>query len=196
MRDTWISEAFPSESYWPDDPDRTPYHRYTRAHLQYFDHRAFDRILVQFDLNALPVNAQVEAATLDIHLETWVTLEGSETITRPFPASVSAFKILRAWRPEQATFNEALAGQPWAQPGLEPGIDFDSSPLDVQPINGTAWLTFDIQQAVVEWQQHPDTNYGLLLVITAAPEGLAHYWVDMTDAAAPNLWPVVRITYR
>ncbi len=196
MRDTWITEAFPNDLYWPDDPDRTPHHRYTRAHLQYFDQRAFDRILVEFDLNKLPVNARIEAATLDIHLEAWVTLEGEETITNSFPASVSVFKILRPWQPEQATFNEALAGQPWAQPGLAPGLDFDPSPLDVQPINDTTWLTFDIQQAVREWQRHPDKNYGVLLFITAAPEGLAHYWVDMTDAAAPNLRPAVRITYR
>lgn len=196
IQDTWITEAFPNDLYWPDDPDRTPHHRYTRAHLQYYDRHALDRILIHFDLSALPPSAQIQTATLEIHLETWLAMESSEPITHPFPASVSAFQVLRAWQPDQATFNQATSGQLWAQPGLERGIDFASSPLDTQPINSTAWLTFDIRQAVSEWQRYPDKNYGVVLMITQAPQDMAHYWVDMTDAAAPHLRPVARISYR
>jgi len=32
-------------------------------------------------------------------------------------------------------------------------------------------------------------------MITEAPEDMAHYWVDMTDAGAPYLRPVLRITW-
>ena len=195
VQDTWITEAFPNDTFWPDDPDRTPHHRYTRAHLQYYDRHALDRILIRFDLSALPPNVQIQAATFEIHLETWLALESSQPVTRPFPAAVSVFQVTRAWQPEQATFNEADLGQAWAQPGLAPGADFISSPLDTQSINGTAWPVFDVRQAVSEWQRHPDRNYGLVLMITEAPEDMAHYWVDMTDAGAPHLRPVLRITW-
>ncbi len=150
VQDTWITEAFPDDTFWPDDPDRTPHHRYTRAHLQYYDRHALDRILIRFDLSALPPNVQIQAATFEIHLETWLALESSQPVTRPFPAAVSVFQVTRAWQPEQATFNQAAVDQAWAQPGLAPGADFISSPLDTQPINGTAWLVFDIRQAVSE----------------------------------------------
>ena len=195
VQDTWITEAFPNDTYWPDDPDRTPHHRYTRAHLQYYDRHALDRILIRFDLSALPPDVQIQSATFEIHLETWLALESSKPVTRPFPAAVSVFQVTRAWQPEQATFNGAAVDQAWAQPGLAPGADFISPPLDTQSINGTAWLVFDVRQAVSEWQRHPDRNYGLVLMITEAPEDMAHYWVDMTDAAAPHLRPVLRITW-
>ncbi len=195
VQDTWITEAFPNDTFWPDDPDRTPHHRYTRAHLQYYDRHALDRILIRFDLSALPSNAQIQAATFEIHLETWLALESSEPITRPFPAAVSVFQVTRAWQPEQATFNQAAVDQAWAQPGLSPGADFISPPLDTQSINGTAWLIFDVRQVVSEWQRHPDRNHGLVLMMTEAPEDMAHYWVDMTDAGAPHLRPVLRITW-
>jgi len=196
VQDTWITEAFPNDTFWPDDPDRTPHHRYTRAHLQYYERHALDRILIRFDLSALPPDVQIQSATFEIHLETWLALESSKPITQPFPAAVSVFQVTRAWQPEQATFNEADSGQAWAQPGLAPGEDFLSPPLDTQSINGTAWLVFDVRQAVSEWQRHPDSNYGLVMMITEAPEDMAHYWVDMTDAGAPHLRPVLRITWR
>ena len=196
VQDTWITEAFPNDTFWPDDPDRTPHHRYTRAHLQYYERHALDRILIRFDLSALPPDVPIQAATFEIHLETWLALESSKPVTRPFPAAVSVFQVTRAWQPEQATFNEADLGQAWAQPGLAPGEDFISSPLDTQPISGTAWLVFDVRQAVSEWQLHPDRNYGLVMMITEAPEDMAHYWVDMTDAGAPYLRPLLRITWR
>ena len=194
VQDTWITEAFPNDTFWPDDPDRTPHHRYTRAHLQYYDRHALDRILIRFDLSALPPDVQIQAATFEIHLETWLALESSQPVTRPFPAAVSVFQVTCAWQPEQATFNGAALGQAWAQPGLAPGADFISPPLDTQPISGTAWLVFDVRQAVSEWQRHPDRNYGLMMM-TEAPEDMAHYWVDMTDAGAPYLRPVLRITW-
>lgn len=194
-QDTWITVDFPNDLYWPDDPDRTPHYKYSRAHMQYFDQHPKDRILIQFDLNALPATAQIQDARLEIHLETWVALEGDEPITRSFPASVNAYQMLRAWQPDQATFNQAASGQPWAQPGLEPGVDFVQSPQDTQPINGTTWLAFNVRQAVSEWQRYPDKNHGLVLMITEALEGTAHYWVDMTDAGAPSLRPVLQITY-
>ncbi|MEJ5312255.1 MAG: BTAD domain-containing putative transcriptional regulator [Anaerolineae bacterium] len=195
VQDTWITEAFPNDTFWPDDPDRTPHHRYTRTHLQYYDRHALDRILIRFDLSALPPDVQIQSATFEIHLETWLALESSKPVTRPFPAAVSVFQVTRAWQPEQATFNQAAVDQAWAQPGLSPGADFISSPLDTESINGTAWLVFDVRQAVSEWQRHPDRNYGLVLMITEAPEDMAHYWVDMTDAGAPPLRPVLRITW-
>ena len=195
VQDTWITEAFPNDTFWPDDPDRTPHHRYTRAHLQYYERHALDRILIRFDLSALPPDVQIQSATFEIHLETWLALESNKPVIRPFPATVSVFQVTRAWQPEQATFNQADVGQAWAQPGLAPGADFIASPLDTQPISGTAWLVFDVSQAVSEWQLHPDRNYGLMIMMTEAPEEMAHYWVDMTDTGAPYLRPVLRITW-
>lgn len=197
-QDTWITEMFPDDLYWPDDPDRTPHARYSRAHLQYFDNHPLDRILIRFDLGLLPQACEIEQATFEIHLETWLETEiqGKGALTQTYPAMVSVFPIQRTWQADQATFNQAASGQWWSAPGLQPGLDFASSPLDVQPIDGTAWLSFDVTQAARSWQHQAEGNYGLMLEISEAPEDVAHYWVDTSDQATSALRPALKITYR
>ena len=190
-QDTWITIDYPDDLYWPDDPDKTPHSRYSRAHLQYFAPLPKDRILIQFKLDKLPAGIEIERALLEIHLETWIEPEATDIFTQALPAQVSLFQIMRPWQADQATFN-----RPWAQPGLGAGVDYAAQPLDVQPVDGTAWYSFDVTAAVQEWLRRPAANYGLALFITAAAQDKAHYWVDLTDQPAPSLRPVLRITYR
>ena len=191
VKDTWITETYPNDLYWPDDPDRTPHEKYSRAHLQFFDQSPTDRILVQFDLGPLPANAQVEQATFGIHLETWIELEGTGALTQPYPAEVAVFQILTPWQAEQATFN-----QPWSQPGLQPGVDYAATPLGTFSLADTTWLTFDVTDAVLGWLSDPSSNHGLIVEIIAAPEDKAHYWVDLTDQGTATLRPYLEISYR
>ncbi len=188
--DTWISEQFPNDLYWPDDPDHTPHSQYSRAHLQYFDHPV-DRILIRFDLGALPKDAEIERAIFEIRLETWIELDGAGSLIMAYPAQVSAYQIFQPWQADQATYT-----RPWSQPGLQRGIDIGDQPLDTLEINGTNWLAFDVTEAVKSWQREPASNSGLMLVISGASEEIAHYWVDLTDQPAPNFRPVLRISYR
>jgi DNA-binding SARP family transcriptional activator len=190
-QDTWITEDFPNDTYWPDDPDKTPHYRYSRAHLQYFDRHPKDRILVHFNLGGLPSNIKIEQAIFEVHLETWIALEGIGALTQSYPAFVSIYQILRPWQVEQATFNS-----PWSKPGLQPGVDVASTPLDTQSIAETVWLRFDVTDAARAWYRDPETNNGLMFDISSAPEDIAHYWVDMTDQPAATLRPLLVITYR
>jgi DNA-binding SARP family transcriptional activator len=189
--DTWITSDFPNDLFWPDDPDKTPHSRYSRAHLQYFGQSAKDRILIKFNLNQLPPNAQIEQALFEIHLETWIEQEGNGALTQAYPAQIGLFKVLHPWTADQATFN-----QPWSKSGLQPGLDRAEKPIETLPINDTAWLSFNVTPTVQDWVRLPDSNQGFLIQIIAAKEDMAHYWVDLTDQPAPNLRPFLEITYR
>ena len=191
VKDTWITEQYPNDLYWPEDPDRTPYEKYSRVHLQFYKPRPPDRVVIQFDLGQFPATAQVTQAAFQIHLETWIELEVAGALTQSYPAQVSVFQILTPWRAEMTTFS-----QPWTQPGLQPGVDFNADPLDTQVITATAWLKFDVTEAVLDWLRDPQTNHGLMIEITSAPEDIAHYWVDLTDQGAAILRPYLQISYR
>ena len=147
--------------------------------------------MIQFDLGQFPATAQVTQAAFQIHLETWIELEVAGALTQSYPAQVSVFQILTPWRAEMTTFS-----QPWTQPGLQPGVDFNADPLDTQVITATAWLKFDVTEAVLDWLRDPQTNHGLMIEITSAPEDIAHYWVDLTDQGAAILRPYLQISYR
>jgi hypothetical protein len=190
VKDTWITNFYPDGWYAPDDPTRLPHADYMRTHLQFYEGQPYDRILIQFDLSLLPPDSRVERAELDFHLQTWVELEVSGALTQSMPAAVSVFQMLVPW-PITATFNQL-----WHQPGLQPEVDFKAAPLDTQFITDTAWLKFDVSGAAKAWMSDSTANHGLVLMIVEAPQGLAHYWVDMTDQGVPALRPQLRIDYR
>lgn len=189
VQDTWITAEYPDTPFWPVDPS-SPFAEYSQVHLQFYD-RDLDRFLIHFDLSALPAGSKIERASFLLHLETWTAESGEHALPRAYPATVTAYRMRRAWKTDAATYSS-----PWSKAGMAVGADYDAEPLATQPISGTAWLTFDITPAVRDWLANPDTNYGLVLMITAAPEGVAHYWVDTTDHSSPTRRPRLIVTYQ
>ena len=184
VQDTWLNDAYPDLPYDPTYPGSV-YATYPQVHLQYWN-APQDRVLIRFDLSHLPPQARVEQAVFHLFLEDFL----NEVLTEPRPATVSAFRLLAPWQPETATFNA-----PWSRPGLAPDVDFEALPLDGDALHGSDWIDLDVTGAVQDWLAHPDRNFGLVVMITAAPQG-AHYWVDTTDYPLPDRWPRLEITYR
>lgn len=183
VQDTWINEEHPERVYDPLFPDEV-FSAYTQVHLAYFNYPQ-DRVLIRFDLANVPPTATVDEAVLSIHLETFI----NEDLTGPLPATVSAFRLLVPWEPETATFNA-----PWSQPGLAYDLDYAGEPLGSQAIEGSAWVSIDVTDLVRDWLAQPDENWGLMLMITEAPQG-AHYWVDTSDYPLANRRPRLDLTY-
>lgn len=188
-QDTWITSEHPTTLVDPVFPD-LPFKDYSRVHLQFYN-GDLDRFLVRFNLTALPPHARVESATFQIHAETWISNSGKNSLQRAYPAEVSVYRIRREWHVETATFNF-----PWSLPGLAAGTDYDIKPLASQPIHDTTWLVFDITSAVREWIARPNENWGVMLKITHAPEGVAHYWIDTIESPFQERRPRLTIIYR
>lgn len=182
-QDTWLNHQSPDLPYDPLYSEDL-YAAYPQVHLQYFNY-PYDRVLIRFDLRQLPAEITLKRAVFRIHLETFT----NEDLPEPLPATISAFRILRPWQHDTATFNS-----PWSQPGLDPGVDFDIQPLGSQSILGTDWVSIDVTDLVSEWLADPEANWGMVVMITEAPQG-AHYWVDTADYPLSNRQPGLDVTY-
>ncbi len=184
VQDTWIDEENAAFPYDPKDSERTLKAAYPQVHLTFFGY-PYDRVLLRFDLSHLPADARIRRATLHVHLADYT----NEDLPSPLPATISAFRVLRPWEAETATFNS-----PWSQPGMAAGVDYDAHPLGSQSFLGATWFTVEITDLVREWLAHPDHNYGIVLMLTDAPQG-AHYWVDTSDYPLADRRPHLDLTY-
>jgi hypothetical protein len=183
VQDTWITEENPDSLYDPLFP-KDVFVDYSQVHLAYFNYPQ-DRVLIRFDLRDVPPTARIDEATFYIHLETFT----NEDLTEPLPAIVSVFRLLVPWQPETATFNA-----PWSRPGLVYDVDYVGEPVGSQLVEGTGWVFIDVTALAQEWLAQPDENWGLMLMITEAPQG-AHYWVDTTDYPLKNRQPRLDLEY-
>lgn len=182
-QDTWINNLSPDLPYDPVSSTDL-YSIYPQVHLQYFNY-PYDRVLIRFNLRQFTPDATIEQAVFRLHFEAFT----NEDLPEPLPATVSAFRILRPWQQDTATFNA-----PWAQPGMAPAVDYADQPLGSQAIHSTEWVSIDVTELVREWLADPDRNWGLVVMITEASQG-AHYWVDTTDYPISTRQPRLDITY-
>ena len=143
------------------------------------------RPLLAFDLSALPPNWQGYHATLSLYVE---FSDGGATAAR-------AYEVRRPWREREATWNLALAGEPWAHPGANGlGADPDraAEPAYTATLRiATGWARFDVTDMLAGWAADPAANPGLLLV----GAGPASYRFYSSDAAETDLRPVLEISY-
>jgi serine/threonine protein kinase len=170
VEDTWLD---------PDLPDAA-WHEADLVHLQ--GPLTPDRLLLRFDLSALPVGATVVSATLTLRTELW----GGQS----FPGAAVAYR-LDAWEPQAATYDK-----PWSTPGLVAGVDYDPTPLDLSPVPDTGWLVLDVGQALAAWREGGKPNYGLVVMMSEDSHNQAHHWVYMTEQRDPVDWPTLYVTYR
>jgi DNA-binding SARP family transcriptional activator len=182
--DTWIDKDTPDLIYDPADPQKTPREAYQQVHLMYHGY-PYDRVLLRFEMGSIAPDARVEHAILHVHLDVFNPEDGAA----PPPATLSAFRVLRPWTAAEATFN-----QPWTEPGLAAAVDYAEAPLDSQSFRGESWVTLDVTEAVQAWLADPERNYGLMLMLTAAPQG-AHYWLDTSDYPLSDRWPRLEVTF-
>ncbi len=112
--------------------------------------------LLKFALSPVPAGASVISA----HLELYVT-EGTVHVL-----NVGAYKVLRPWNENEATWTLARTGDPWSAPGCA-GVETDRAADGVytQTVHGAIgyWYSWDVTSLVRDWLAEPDKNHGLIL---------------------------------
>ncbi len=110
--------------------------------------------LLRFDLSALPGNAAIETATLELYARGW---SGGNL-------NLSAFALRRSAQFSRASWNEAAPAMPWASPGAsESDADREGGAEAALLTHGVSqWYSFDITGAVQRWADGAP-NYGLLV---------------------------------
>ena len=129
------------------------------------------RSLMQFDLSAIPAGANVQTATLRIHL----------LRSRPDETLVNVHRLLNSWGEGASNYFGGVGGAAFngdatwlhrffgtSQQWLTPGGDFVASSSANEEIESTENITHDINGAglaidVQAWVNQPTTNFGWLL---------------------------------
>jgi hypothetical protein len=107
---------------------------------------------------------------------------------------VAFYRLLRDWDVKTATYET-----PWSTPGMEPGVDYESTPFITVTLTTLltkeGWLDLDITPAVRDWLAE-QPNYGLVLRMTDDSFGMAHLWVYTGEYEDKNLWPKLTLVYQ
>jgi DNA-binding SARP family transcriptional activator len=201
MVDTWIDSACPdqiSAAGWEGEWLEIDLHDgrgWTNPHLPFAQYpairlnlanRSIEDALLKFDLQKLPALSWVEKAELRVTLQLDETSSGK---THLVPIKLGVFRLLKDWDPNQTTFSS-----PWSQPGLEPGVDYETLPLSEKYIKAPGPVEFDLSAAFPAWQT--GHNYGLLLMVIEAPGGDSPYWLLSSEYPDPAARPHLAIQYR
>lgn len=113
------------------------------------------RALLSFNQEALPAEAEVLGAWLELYLH---------DRSNGAPLTVSAHMMRRGWAAAALTWQQANTGQPWALPGASSSLDHDLTALDVQSLpDQSGWVRWDVTQAIRLWLREPTANFGFLL---------------------------------
>lgn len=144
----------------------------------------------QIDMGLMPLHPDVNphSATLSIHMNNIIEYGGANYL------DLTAYALINPnFDEDGATWNQAATGINWGASGLQPGIDYATTPLDTVRISTsvfTGWLQFDISAAMAS------TNGTLtIVIIPTVNAGHMAIRVDNSEAADDTLRPVVHFNY-
>jgi hypothetical protein len=159
------------------------------------------RMLVRFDLSALPEGAIVQSAVFRCRV-----------VKQPADPAASVFalyRMLKPWtegrgdgiapggstaQPGETTWNERMAGAAaWSEPGGSPGEDFAATPSATERIESLA--TYDVEigtagmQDIADWLIAPGSNHGWIWLTESetTPKTARRFASREADADPPRL---------
>jgi hypothetical protein len=148
------------------------------------------RTLIDFSLAGLPAGAQIVSATLSLYLQ--LNFASAARLFR-------VFRVKRAWKLDDASWNEWSAGQAWQTAGGFGANDCEQT--DIGSISvpaadapGTAHAFGLTAAAVQDWVSGAFANNGLLLKADVETDD-SHFWHDSDYVPNPSLRPKLVITY-
>ena len=150
--------------------------------------RQDQRALMRFDLASVPPTAVISEAQLSLYVP---------FAPNPHPVRLSAYRIIRPWWERQVTWNRNATNSTWAVPGVE-GVDADrladpdATTTFQQPLG---WVTLDLTPLVQFFVNHPQENYGFLLMIDGLDGQTAYYNIYSANHWQAERRPTLRFTY-
>jgi len=162
---------------WASPPQYTlNYGRNERLHL---DRDGGSNVLIRFDLAAIPSNAVIVSATLELYNTTASGSAGGR-----FERRVETFAVLRDWDEGNqvegqvastpgahgATGENAFAyypgegtNVPWGRLGMEPGVDYGTAAVAQARVVDEGWYSWDLREQVQGWVRGRTANHGVVL---------------------------------
>ena len=176
-KDNYLTEWFP---YWspPNGSDLTINSEYDPVPSA----SKRDRIVMQFDLSAVPADAVVRNATLSLYEKPSKSALLNYTIhalTSPWD------EVGASWRTNTTTSN-------W----IHYGGDFSAEPFSWGTIDGMlGWHMLDMTRLVDLWHRNATTNMGFIIVPTLGTIDNTKTFVDSEITNKPEQRPKLEISY-
>lgn len=152
LADTWVSEQD-----WGNPPQHTL--NYGQNESLILERNGDNNPLVRFDLSSIPANSSFASATLSLYN----TVSSSHSGTKDIPRRIRLFRVLKEWKENEATGDNASAGTAWAARGMKPGEDYDDTPETYADVVNEGWYDWDITALVQGWVRGEYPNCGLVL---------------------------------
>ena len=138
------------------------------------------RSLLHFNMNAIPVGAKIQSATLSL------LRQSGSGANQP----VSAHRILNPWSEDSVTWNSRESGTSWDIAGS----DFENMAVVTTPVGpANQRYEWNIKPLVQGWVDGSFQNYGV--VLTAAIAGMPGERFYTSDDSDPTRHPSLTITY-
>lgn len=146
------------------------------------------RGLIHFDLSSIPTNAVVSAATLTLT----INAEASDNAR-----TINAYRVLRVWVENQATWNVYSTGNNWGTAGCSNTTsdrEAASAGSGTQPNAGSGTVVMTMDNAKIqEMIAGSFTNNGWLLQVETESNDQVNYY--SSEDATPGNRPLLSITY-
>lgn len=141
--------------------------------------------LLRFDLSAIPTNATVTNAALNLYV---YDRFGTRAMT------VGAYEVYRSWAAAETTWNQAASGQLWAAPGCN-GIGSDRAADAAVSVTMNAtltWYELTLTSLAQRWISDPSANFGLVLKAWGDPAG---YTIITSEHGGAWMRPKLTLSY-
>ncbi len=176
FRDTYIDASHPSSNF-------------DNASSYIIQSLGSSRALLRFDLPALPNQAILDRASLQLFYESkdppWYTLW------------LRLYDLRRGWNAGQATWQNADNGHRWTEAGAN-NCTYDRTCPQVTDLWLGApgrWYSFDITDLVQRWLSAPASNYGVLIQGWQADNKNLHTFLSSGASSDPYARPKLVLYY-
>ena len=162
--------------------DQQPNNNYGNAAETWVSSASNDktRSLLHFNMNAIPVGAKIQSATLSL------LRQSGSGANQP----VSAHRIKNPWSEDSVTWNSREAGTSWDTAGS----DFDSMAVVTTPVGpANQRYEWNITPLVQSWVDGSFQNHGV--VLAAAITGMSGERFYTSDDSDPTRHPRLTISY-
>ena len=177
---TWIN------AWEPEEPQRPSVSRTGILKIKGGDAWS---VLIKFDLEGqLPAEAEVIEAQLVLYVE------GG---TRIRELDVAAYRLLRPWDINWATWRSAAPGERWAVAGANgAGQDrMEEADETITLLHRGVYRGFDVTESVRYWLGRPEDNHGWLLKGDATSTGEFQLLSSLWRSTEKERRPLLRIDY-
>lgn len=143
------------------------------------------RVLIKFDLSAVPTNAVVTNVVLTMRVS---EIAPTTNIVRHY-----LHRALVPWSETSATWLNYSSGQPWTTPGGASSSDYSSTPSSSQLVNAVGVYVFptttDLISDVQSWVNLPGNNCGWFVISGSQdiPNSIRKYYSRESGTNKPYL---------